>query len=221
MITLGIDCSTKWTNVGITKDGTVLGETNRELDRQQSSLLPILTEELLVKNKIDFNDIGQIAVAVGPGYYTGIRTGVAYASALGEALGINIIPLSTLKLFAYRFCENEQDFLAAFSRARKNYIYAAIYRNNKDSLDEIMCPVYMMSADFAAKLIEYPNALIIGADDFSNNKEIQSLPNVKIEYKYNYGSSVALLGEISSKYAVLPSGIRGMYLRSPDIGPTQ
>ena len=77
MIALGIDCSTKLTNVGLSQDGVVLQEVNLELGRQQSAKLPVLIEQVLNESGVRFADLDLIAAACGPGYYTGIRTGVA------------------------------------------------------------------------------------------------------------------------------------------------
>ncbi|HAH68192.1 MAG TPA: tRNA (adenosine(37)-N6)-threonylcarbamoyltransferase complex dimerization subunit type 1 TsaB, partial [Synergistaceae bacterium] len=44
---LGIDCTTKFTNVAIASDGAVLSEASLELGRQQSSSLPLIVEKML------------------------------------------------------------------------------------------------------------------------------------------------------------------------------
>ena len=99
MIVLGIDCTTKSTNVGISKDGAILGEQNKEIGRKQASELPLIVERLLTDCVLKLSDINLIAVAKGPGYYTGIRTGIAYCAALAEALGLKIVPVSTMEAF--------------------------------------------------------------------------------------------------------------------------
>jgi len=218
---MGIDCSTKWTNVGLTDNGVIVGEINEDLGRKQSSMLPVIAEKLFSENNVKIGSICCIAVAVGPGYYTGIRTGIAYACALAEALKIKIVPLSTLKIPAYRFREDSGDFLAVFSKARKNYIYGALYKKDKSELNEVVGPAYLTEADFASKIAEYNDALIISIGDVSDYKTIQSLPNIKCGCIYNSGLDVAIFGEKLLKNSIAPDKIRGMYLRSPDIGPTQ
>ncbi len=61
-------------------------------------LLP-MTKQLLKDTGLRNNDITHIAVSVGPGSFTGIRIGVATAKTLAQALGIQVIPVSTLASF--------------------------------------------------------------------------------------------------------------------------
>ncbi|MCK9437693.1 MAG: tRNA (adenosine(37)-N6)-threonylcarbamoyltransferase complex dimerization subunit type 1 TsaB, partial [Synergistaceae bacterium] len=74
MKVLGIDCTTKFTNIGIVSDGAVLSEISLELGRQQSSRLPLLVEDMLSDLSIEISELDLVAAANGPGYYTGIRT---------------------------------------------------------------------------------------------------------------------------------------------------
>ena len=53
MKVLGIDCTTKFTNIGIASEGALLSEISIELGRQQSSRLPLLVEEMLTGLSID------------------------------------------------------------------------------------------------------------------------------------------------------------------------
>ncbi len=68
----------------------MLSEISLELGRQQSSRLPLLVEDMLSDLSIKISELDLVAAANGPGYYTGIRTGIAYSAALAKALGIRI-----------------------------------------------------------------------------------------------------------------------------------
>lgn len=218
MITLGIDCTTGWTNVGISKNGNIVCEVNKELGRRQSSQLSVLTEQLFHDANITLDDLTAVAVAVGPGSYTGIRTGIAYAVSLAEALSLNVVPLSTLELFASVLVKNE-NCIASVMKARKNYIYCALYTSDGTGLKEIMPESYLEASYFAAKLINYPNAVITGsgAEFFS---AAAKLCNHTVLCQYNAGGKAAVYGEKHINNAVSPSALRGNYLRAPDIGPT-
>ena len=86
MITLAVDCSGRWTSVGLASGGAVLAEHSAMLGRKQSEALPLIAEEVLKRAGVGLSDIELIAVAAGPGSYTGIRAGIAYGAALAEAL---------------------------------------------------------------------------------------------------------------------------------------
>jgi tRNA threonylcarbamoyl adenosine modification protein YeaZ len=57
-----------------------------------------MVEELLTKNSVKFSDINAVGVVVGPGSFTGIRIGIAYAKGIGLALGIPVIPINRLEV---------------------------------------------------------------------------------------------------------------------------
>jgi tRNA threonylcarbamoyladenosine biosynthesis protein TsaB len=218
MITLGIDCSTKMTNVGLSQDGMALDEVNLELGRQQSAKLPVLVEQLLKENGLSFADLGLIAVAAGPGYYTGIRTGVAYAAALAEALRLKVTPLSTLELFVYDL-RNIEKPLAPVLRARRSSFYGAVYTSDGENLTAVVKPLFCKPAQFTEILEKYKDAIIVGSDA-ELYPELIELPNERLKRLSGSGGQAAVMGEKYCDKAVPPKLLRGVYLREPDIGPT-
>ena len=125
MIVLGIDCTTKWTCIGISENEKIIGEFNAELGRKQASELPVVTEKLLRDCSLKLSDVNVIAAATGPGYYTGIRTGIAYSSALAAALRLKIIPVSTMELFVYDLRKTEK-ILVQVIKTKSESIYKPI-----------------------------------------------------------------------------------------------
>ncbi|MBQ7569551.1 MAG: tRNA (adenosine(37)-N6)-threonylcarbamoyltransferase complex dimerization subunit type 1 TsaB, partial [Synergistaceae bacterium] len=89
---LAIDCSLRLTCAALSGGGSFA----MDLGRAQAAELPVKVEELLKNSGVSFSDINYIALANGPGYFTGIRVGAAYAAGLAFALGIKIIPVNSL-----------------------------------------------------------------------------------------------------------------------------
>ncbi len=218
MPVLGIDCTTRSTNIGISSEGIILDEINIELGRLQSTKLPLLVEDLMSNLSMVLSEIELISVAKGPGYYTGIRTGIAYAAALAEALHIKVVPISALELFVYDLRDRGIP-LAPVIKARQNYIYGALYFSDGEKLRAKVQPKFCRAADFADLLIKYPDALIVGAD-LDIYQEFISLPNKTLSRTSGTGGQAALMGEYYRDLSVGPEEIRGEYLREPDIGPT-
>jgi tRNA threonylcarbamoyladenosine biosynthesis protein TsaB len=67
--------------------------------RHAACLLPLI-EELLERSGTSFAQLERIAVGIGPGTFTGLRIGIATARALGQALGIPLVGISTLESLA-------------------------------------------------------------------------------------------------------------------------
>jgi len=217
MTVLGIDCTTKSTGVGISRGKEILGEINVELGREQSSKLPLLVSDLLLAAKITLSDIDLIAAAKGPGYYTGIRTGIAYAAALAESLAIRVVPVSAMELFVYDM-RHEQTPLIPVLKARKNSVYCAVCIPDGDSLFMAEKPRFCTAEQCAAIAMGYPNAIIVGSD-IGLYPEISSLPNKKIMRISAPGGQISLIGERDHCLSISPAALKGEYLRDPDIGP--
>lgn len=98
---LGIDTSTPVLSVAVVEDDLVLASLESgELTGAQlhGELLATLVKEILEHHKIDV-----VAVGLGPGPYTGLRTGIAFAQAVAYARDIKIVGVSSLFALAHGY----------------------------------------------------------------------------------------------------------------------
>lgn len=70
---------------------------------KQAIALPGAVDKFLSDNKINWSDITAIGVVVGPGSFTGIRMGIAYAKGLAMGLSIPIVPINAFDLYLAEF----------------------------------------------------------------------------------------------------------------------
>lgn len=216
-LVLGIDCSTRKTNVGLARDGKAIGEINLDMGRGQASALPLITEKLLSFINLDLNMIDGIAVTVGPGYFTGIRVGISYATALGEGLGVPIIPVCSLEaLVNSRVCCNTVHMPLIWSNKKVVYAAAFIFENNRS---ESLLPAGAYSIQV---LEEYLNGtaqpVIMLSPDNERCSELFGKKDIYIRYCPISGSSVAEMGFRRLDSSVDPSRVKARYYREPDIG---
>lgn len=215
MNTLGINCACRVTNVGIASNGAAAGERNIELGRRQSAELPRITAELLKEVDVPLSTINLIAVGVGPGYYTGIRAGIAYGAALAEALHIPVVPLSSLQIFIWDIRDGTSPLMPIF-RAKRLHCYAALYTGTGE---QVIAPAFMSKGDILRILEEYRDVRIV-TPDAERYEWLQTCDHAVIERASASGATCALMGEHFALNARCPREIRGEYLRAPDIGPT-
>ena len=97
---LAIDCCLRLTGTALMSDGEVIGTLQEDLGRRQSQELPLMAERLLTSNGLTWDSLDYVALTNGPGYFTGVRVGGAYASGLAYASGAKIIPVSSLEVLA-------------------------------------------------------------------------------------------------------------------------
>lgn len=83
--------------LAIVRSGELAAARQEAMMRGQDALLPGLTEDLLKDANLTLDQIERFAVVTGPGSFTGIRVGVAFARGLGLATGKVVIGITTLE----------------------------------------------------------------------------------------------------------------------------
>lgn len=129
-VILAIDCSLRLTGAALAVDGMVSASESADHGRRQSAELPLMTEKLLKGAGLDWRDITALALTSGPGYFTGLRVGAAYGSALAYALGVKVIPVSSLEMLAAGFILKKEPVLSVVYAGR-GFVYAASFGHDE------------------------------------------------------------------------------------------
>jgi tRNA threonylcarbamoyladenosine biosynthesis protein TsaB len=114
MTLLCIESSSDPTVLGIEESGTLLKEILLE-DRDQ---LSFAVAQLLAECGKRVGDLDAIAIGIGPGSFTGLRVGLAFAKGMTHALSIPIWPVSSLQVLASN-AAGQYDSIIAFTPARR------------------------------------------------------------------------------------------------------
>lgn len=123
-----MDSSSLVASVAVVADDIMVAEYTINYKKTHSqTLLPMLSE--IVKTiELDMNTIDAIAVAAGPGSFTGLRIGSATAKGLGLALGKPLIPVPTIAGMAYNFFGTAEDtVICPIMDARREQVYTGLY----------------------------------------------------------------------------------------------
>ena len=125
---LSIETSTKICSVALHNKEALLAETTLHVDKSHSEKLAILIKDLLSYADISSKELIAVAVAAGPGSYTGLRIGVSSAKGLCYALGIPLIAVNTLEAMAsgIRKTISEDVFLCPMLDARRMEVYCLL-----------------------------------------------------------------------------------------------
>ena len=123
---LGLDSSGLVASVAVVEDDTLLSEyTVNHKKTHSQTLLPML-DEIVRMIELDLNEVDAIAVAAGPGSFTGLRIGSATAKGLGLALDKPLIAVPTVDALAYNLYETH-GVICPLMDARRNQVYTGIY----------------------------------------------------------------------------------------------
>lgn len=132
---LAVDTSTRTSGLAIYDGFQVLSECIWvSKDHQTTELAPAL-EDLLERSRLSLQDIGAIAIALGPGSFTGLRIGLAFVKGLALVLHIPIIGIPSLDVLAA--AQYQADYpLAAVLRAGRGRLAVGWYKLGTDEQGE-------------------------------------------------------------------------------------
>ena len=121
---LGIDTSTKLIGVALYDGSKVLGEYTWETrDHHTVELAPAI-ETALKKSGLEISELGAVGVATGPGSFTGLRIGMAFAKGLVKASKLPLIGVPTLDGLAFAQGIQRIPIAAALRAGRGRYAVA-------------------------------------------------------------------------------------------------
>ena len=129
-IVLGVDTSGKIASLAVADKDRVLANVTVMTELTHSQVLLPLLKKLLADANITLKDIDVIAVANGPGSYTGLRIGISAVKGLCFKDNKKCAGISTLKSLAMNVCSGERGEKMVFSvmRARPDVSYFGAYR---------------------------------------------------------------------------------------------
>ena len=124
---LALDSSGLVATVAIVEDDQTIAEYTVNYKKTHSQTLLPMLDEIVKMTEFDFDTIDAIAVAGGPGSFTGLRIGSATAKGLGLALNKPLIHVPTVDGMAYNLfgCTG---LICPMMDARRNQVYTGIYR---------------------------------------------------------------------------------------------
>ena len=124
---IAIDSSGLVASVAILEDDIILAQYNVNYKKTHSQTLLPMLDELVKMTEFDMQSIDAIAVAKGPGSFTGLRIGSAAAKGLGLALDKPIVEIPTLEGMAYQLYGCEK-LICPLMDARRNQVYTGVYQ---------------------------------------------------------------------------------------------
>lgn len=131
---IGLDSSGLVASAAIVEDGVLLAEYTTNYKKTHSqTLLPMLAE-LKDMIELDLNSVDAIAIAAGPGSFTGLRIGAATAKGLGLALDKPLVEVPTLEGLAYNLW-GTQHIICPLMDARRNQVYTGLYEFVREGQD--------------------------------------------------------------------------------------
>ncbi len=163
MLILAFETSAKAGSVALMKEGKLLGESYNNTGLTHSQTLLKMAEDLLKSCGFTPQDVEAVAVAAGPGSFTGVRIGVAAAKGYAWAkeipcCGVSTLEAMALSLGAYR------GYVVGVMDARRSQVYTATFQADAGRLTRLTEDRAISLAELAEELKNLPEPVFLVGD---------------------------------------------------------
>ena len=198
---LGLDSSGIVASVAIVEDDVLIAEYTVNYKKTHSQTLLPMLDEIAKMTELDLNSIDAIAVAAGPGSFTGLRIGSATAKGLGLALKKPLIAIPTVEGLAYNLYDIS-GLICPIMDARRKQVYTGIYRFTDHQLKVVEDQMAVPMETVIEKLNQYGEAVTFLGDEVPVFHELIA-EKMTVPYSFapahvnkQRAAAVAALGEI-------------------------
>lgn len=205
MLTLGINTSGPACDIAIVRDGKVLSQKLEEMRRGQDARLSGLVSDACEEAGISLAQLDAIGVVTGPGSFTGVRVGIAYARGLALALETPCIGVTSLHA---ALPEGQQGSALALFPAQRRApditFWTQCFRSG-----ETTGPAQELRLEEVISLLEAHPHMVYG----EAGQLADSTPDITVRPAATRADRVAILAANLDSEAHLPTAT---YARAPD-----
>ena len=201
---LALDTCLPATSAAVLDGERVLAARSEPMARGHQERLAMLVREVMGEAGLAFADLDRIGVTVGPGSFTGLRVGLAFAKGLSAALDIPAVGVGSLEALAAR----AHGFVAAAIDARRGQVYLQVFDGGR----ALMAPDGLPVETAAARLAELHSgqpATLIGSGAPLIASVLPGATVLTAEVP-----DPADVARLAARAALVPP--RPLYLRAPD-----
>jgi tRNA threonylcarbamoyladenosine biosynthesis protein TsaB len=204
MIVLGLDTCLSACSVAVLDGERVLAARSEVMARGHQERLAPMAEAVMAEAGLPFSALQRIGATVGPGSFTGLRVGVAFAKGLAAALGVAAVGVGTLEALAAQ----ADGLVFAAIDARRDQLYLQAFEDGRP----LMAPDALHRDTAAARLAEIGagRALtLIGSGAALLAPMVPAARIVAAE-----GADARDVARLAARRS--PAPLKPLYLRAPD-----
>jgi len=133
-VIVAIDSATRWAGVALydSAQGELLAESSWQSSQRHTVEMAPQLAAMLQRAHVSWEDVRFLAVAQGPGSYTGVRIGISLAKGIALARRIPLVPVPTLDIIAYAWRREARPLCALLQAGRKRLVWA-FYRGGPET----------------------------------------------------------------------------------------
>lgn len=204
MLILALDTALAAATAVVGRDGAVLSVRCEPMARGHQEAIATLAQAAMAAARVGFQDLDRIGVTVGPGSFTGLRVGLAFAKGLALAWDTPLVGVGSLEALAEGLGATGRS--AAVIDAGRGHVYRQLFEGG-----EAQGPPGQVELTAAwAELASFAPRIVVGS---GAALVADAAPEARIDPLAYPGPEalIALVGRATAGKAVQP-----LYLRAPD-----
>lgn len=150
MLVLGLDTCLSSCSVAVLDGERVLASAREVMARGHQERLAPMAQQVMAEAGLAFDRLDRIAVTVGPGSFTGLRVGIAFAKGLALALDLPAVGVGTLEALAAEAGKDSGGLVFPAIDARRGQLYLQAFEDGR----ALMAPDALTAEVAAARLAE-------------------------------------------------------------------
>lgn len=164
MMILALESSATACSAALCRDGELVAQSYQNSGLTHSRTLLPMVRNMLDNSQLTLEQVDVIAVAAGPGSFTGLRIGVATAKGLAWPADKDCAPCSTLESMAWPLAHMAGSLIVCAMDARRKQVYNALFLATGTGLERLTPDRAISLEDLGAELKNYENSKIVVGD---------------------------------------------------------
>jgi len=202
VIVLGLDTCLNACSVAVLDGERVLAHASEAMARGHQERLAPMAQAVMAEAGLPFTALQRIGATVGPGSFTGLRVGVAFAKGLASALAIPAVGVGSLEALA----AEASGLVAAAIDARREQVYLQLFEAGQPLMAPDVLPIGTAQARLAELAMGRPVTFVgSGAPLLAAPSDAVLTPD---------GCDARHVARLAAARPAAP--IRPLYLRAPD-----
>ncbi len=221
MLILGISTSTDQVGCALGGQEGVLGSVHICRDRRHAEALAPSIEFLCASVGVGLDEIGAVAVDVGPGLFTGLRVGMASAKAIAYARRLPMVGVPSLDLVAFGVRHTARTIVCVLD-ARRGEVFWCWFKASPGGVQRLGDPQVGSPEELASDLLARGGDVLAVGDGALRYREILAgLSSLEVADAGQAHPSASALVQLAHARAVreefvAPHDVVPLYLRLPD-----
>ena len=207
---LAFETSAKAASVALFDGQTLLGESYQNTGLTHSQTLMVMAQQLLEQCGVEVSRLDGVAVAEGPGSFTGVRIGMAAAKGLAWGGQLPLYGVSTLYAMALGL-GIYQGYVCPVMDARRQQVYNALFYVNHGEITRVAPDRAIALADLGEEIknLTEPVFLVGDGSNLCYNTLLKDVPNLVLPSEHRMHQravGVALLAATQAAQGIAPTG---------------